>query len=93
MALQSLMDDEGSIRVLKRVSDWPVNNHRDDSDELTVPVMTLGGTEFTYSKRKGKPLSMLVEATRISGAYCTIFQRLNPEGDMLVVDTTLLPGI
>ncbi|WP_421903847.1 methyl-accepting chemotaxis protein [Maridesulfovibrio sp.] len=89
MALQSLLDDEGRVQVLKRVSDWPVNNHRSkDTDELTVPVLTVGGNEFTYSKRKGKPLPMLVEATRISGAYCTIFQRLNPEGDMLVVDTT-----
>lgn len=90
MALETLLNDLGRVKVLKRVSDWPVNNHRvEGTGELTIPVLTVGGKEFIHSKRKGKPLSMLVEATRISGAYCTIFQRLNPEGDMLVVDTTV----
>ncbi len=89
MALQSLMDDEGKVKVLKSVSDWQVDNLRSaDKGEITVPVMTIGGRSLTYADRKGNPLPMLVEATRISGAYCTIFQRLNPEGDMLVVDTT-----
>ena len=89
MALETLMEDLGSVVILKRVSDWPVNNLRAQGvDEVTVPVLTIGKKELTYAKRKGKPLPMLVEATRISGAYCTIFQRMNPEGDMLVVDTT-----
>ncbi|NDV24232.1 methyl-accepting chemotaxis protein [Desulfovibrio sp. JC022] len=89
MALETFMGNLGRVQVLKRVSDWPVNNHRIEGvAELTVPVLTLGNDEFSYAKRKGKPLPMLVKASRISGAYCTVFQRLNPEGDMLVVDTT-----
>ncbi|NDV26333.1 methyl-accepting chemotaxis protein [Desulfovibrio sp. JC010] len=93
MALQALMDDDDRVKVLKRVSDWPVNNLRSaEKGEVTAPVLVIGGRELTYAKRKGKPLPMLVEATKISGAYCTIFQRLNPEGDMLVVDTTASSG-
>ncbi len=93
MALEVLLEDQGRVKVLKRVSDWPVNNRRaSGKEEVTVPVLVIGGRELTYAGSKGKPLPMLVEATRISGAFCTVFQRFNPEGDMLVVDTTAESG-
>ena len=54
MALQSLLDDEGRVQVLKRVSDWPVNNHRSkDTDELTVPVLTVGAMNLPIQSAKG----------------------------------------
>lgn len=89
MALQSLLQDRGRVEVLNSVSRWPVNNHRTEGKtDVTIPVLTIGGKKLVHSERKKNPLPILTEASRISGAYCTIFQRLNPEGDMLVVDTT-----
>ncbi len=93
MALEALLADEGRVMIQKNVTDWPVNNLRSaEKSDITLPVLSIGGNRLTYAQRKGKPLPMLVEATRISGAYCTIFQRINPEGDMLVVDTTVGSG-
>ncbi len=89
MALQTLLHEGGPASVSKKVSDWPVNNHRTEGmTEITVPVMSLAGDRLVYKDRKSNPIPALKEASRISGAYCTIFQRINPEGDMLVVDTT-----
>ncbi|WP_027720717.1 methyl-accepting chemotaxis protein [Maridesulfovibrio zosterae] len=89
MALESLMDDSGTVKVLNTVSTWPVNNHRTEGmTEIIIPVMTFGEHRLTYKKRKKNSLPFLTEAFHISGAYCTIFQRVNTEGDMLVVDTT-----
>lgn len=89
MALQSLLHDGGAVNISKNISDWPVRNHRTEGKtEVTVPILSIGGNKLTYSERKNRPMSLLIEASRISGAFCTVFQRLNPEGDMLVVDTT-----
>ncbi len=93
MALEALLSDEGRVVIQKNVTDWPANNMRStEKSDVTLPVLSIGENKLTYAQRKGKPLSMLVEATRISGAYFTIFQRINPEGDMLVVDTTVASG-
>ncbi|CCO23139.1 methyl-accepting chemotaxis protein [Maridesulfovibrio hydrothermalis] len=89
MALQSFLHDSGTVEISKRTSDWTVDNHRTEGQtRITVPIMTIGGKKLTYAKRKQNPLPLLTKTSRISGAYCTIYQRLNPEGDMLVVDTT-----
>lgn len=89
MALCSILKDDGNAVISANVSTWPVKNPRgDEKTKITVPIMSIGGKRLIYSERKKHHLPVLQEASRISGAYCTIFQRLNPEGDMLVVDTT-----
>lgn len=89
MALQSLLGGGQSVTVSKKVSDWPVNNHRTEGvAEVTLPILSIGDNRLIYKERRAKPITALKEASRISGAYCTIFQRINPEGDMLVVDST-----
>ncbi|WP_320171462.1 methyl-accepting chemotaxis protein [Maridesulfovibrio sp.] len=93
VALQTLLQESGAVEVSKMVSDWPLHNPRgEDETEISVPVMSMGGVKLVYSERKNNPLPVLVEASSISGAYCTVYQRINPEGDMLVVDTTAPEG-
>ncbi|WP_432738650.1 methyl-accepting chemotaxis protein [Maridesulfovibrio sp. FT414] len=89
MALQALLQDRGKVEVSKTTSDWQINDNRVKSrTSVKLPLMTMGGKKLSYAERNGKPLPVLVEASKISGAYCTVLQRMNPEGDMLVVDTT-----
>ncbi|SDK50415.1 methyl-accepting chemotaxis protein WspA [Maridesulfovibrio ferrireducens] len=88
MALQAMIDEGGDIRFLKQESEWSLVNSRVKQKKITVPVLMIGDYSLTYSKRKKESLPLLVNASKISGAYCTVYQRINPEGDMLVVDTT-----
>lgn len=92
MTLQSMLDDSGDIKILEKESEWPIVNPKEKNNIISVPVLMIGDYSLTYDKRKNESLPFLKESSEISGAYCTVYQRLNPKGDMLVVDTTAESG-
>ncbi|SMF33191.1 methyl-accepting chemotaxis protein [Desulfovibrio gilichinskyi] len=92
MSLQSMLDDSGDIRLLEKESTWTIVNPLIKDKIISVPVLMIGDYSLTFDKRKNESLPFLAESSEISGAYCTVYQRLNQTGDMLVVDTTTEAG-
>ncbi len=99
MVFNTLFEDGGEIRVLEKESVWTTINSRSDKATLGLPILMIGNYSMTSAKRKNNPLPLLAEAFSISGAYGTIYQRVNIEGDMVVVDSTtvgnekMAPGV
>ncbi|WP_031484520.1 methyl-accepting chemotaxis protein [Maridesulfovibrio frigidus] len=98
MALDTLFEDGGEVRLLDKESSWTILNPRSEKVDLNLPVLMVGNYSLTSAKRKNNSLPLLLEATSISGAFCAIYQRVNIEGDMIVVDSTavdnkmMIPG-
>ena len=70
---------------------WPcVNQLTQQRTELRLPKLMLGG-QWTSQNEDPKVLSPVVdEVFTTTQDYCTVFQRMNEEGDMLRVATSVL---
>ncbi len=60
--------------------------------QVSVPKMLLGGKWLGQVKDATKPVALVDEVKEVVGAYCTIFIRMNEQGDMLRVATNV-PGL
>ena len=65
------------------------NQFTHQSTNLSLPVMLLGLTRLTPNTDFKVQSPVVDVVTRFSQCYCTIFQRMNEEGDMLRVATTV----
>ena len=66
-----------------------VNQFTQGTAEVTLPQMLIGGTPATQSRSFQTPSPVVDEITRVTGSTVTIFQRMNEQGDMLRVATTV----
>ena len=66
-----------------------VNQFTQATVEVTLPQMLIGGTPATQSRSFQTPSPVVDEITRVTGSTVTIFQRMNEQGDMLRVATTV----
>ncbi len=66
-----------------------VNQYTQGTAEITLPRMLIGGTPATQSRSFQTPSPVVDEITRVTGSTVTIFQRMNEQGDMLRVATTV----
>jgi len=65
------------------------NQFTTQATNVFLPVMMLGQTPFLTNTDFKVPSPVVDVVTRFSQCYCTIFQRMNEEGDMLRVATTV----
>jgi methyl-accepting chemotaxis protein len=67
-----------------------VNQDTKESSEIVAPVMTLGGKPIQMVKDPSIYVPVVENAAKLSRSpYITVFQRINEEGDMLRVATTM----
>ena len=66
-----------------------VNQFTQGTVEVTLPQMLIGGTPAAQSRSFQTPSPVVDEITRVTGSTVTIFQRMNEQGDMLRVATTV----
>lgn len=66
-----------------------VNQLTQGTVEVTLPQMVIGGVPATQSSSFKTPSPVVDEIGRLVGSAVTIFQRMNEQGDMLRVATTL----
>ena len=67
-----------------------VNQFTKESVEIELPQVMIGQQPLEVSTSAGVTLPVVDEISDLVGATCTIFQRMNPEGDMLRVATNVL---
>ncbi len=65
------------------------NQFTHQATNLSLPTMLLGQTRLTPNTEFSTPSPVVDVVTRFSTCYCTVFQRINEEGDMLRVATTV----
>src|SRR5271157_3598409 len=66
-----------------------LNQYTHGTAEVTLPRRLIGGTPATQSRSFQTPSPVVDEITRVTGSTVTIFQRMNEQGDMLRVATTV----
>jgi methyl-accepting chemotaxis protein WspA len=66
-----------------------VNQFTRGPAEVTLPRMLIGGTLATQSRSFQTPSPVVDEITRVISSTVTIFQRMNEQGDMLRVATSV----
>ncbi|MEJ5299544.1 MAG: Cache 3/Cache 2 fusion domain-containing protein [Thermodesulforhabdaceae bacterium] len=57
---------------------------------VTLPKVLLGGSPIPYNVDPGTPTPLVDEVREMIGGTCTIFQRMNDQGDMLRVATNVM---
>lgn len=84
------LNRQGALTLAATQIVWNARNQlTQQASEVSLPVMTMGSTALmpnTDLKVKSPVVDIVTEFTR---GYCTVFQRMNEEGDMLRVATTV----
>ena len=81
---------QGTVRLEPQTTRWKIINQFTKAPlELNLPQMTVGGRPFGSNRDLKKPTPIVDEAEKLTGDKITIFQRVNPQGDLLRVATTV----
>jgi len=83
---------QGAISFDTNQIAWVARNQfTQQATNVSLPLMMLGQTQIAPNTDFKVPSPVVDVVTRFSRCYCTVFQRMNDEGDMLRVATTV-PG-
>lgn len=86
-AAKAIVQDRGGASLSPDVpAQWKVVGANGEAiDTLTLPRMRVGGRWVDEGRMDGKGLPVLETIQGVMGAGATLYQRVNPAGDMLVV--------
>jgi len=81
---------ESKMTATSEAVEWEaVNQFTGARTRLALPQLALGGEAVERNTKADVPSPLVDKVTRITGATCTLFQRMNSAGDMLRVCTTV----
>ncbi len=85
-----LLDQLGPISFAEETVPWKaVNQFTQAATELELPKMLIGGEWVGQNRSLNEPSLLVDEVKKLVDGTCTLFQRMNPEGDMLRVCTNV----
>ncbi|MGV0952363.1 MAG: Cache 3/Cache 2 fusion domain-containing protein, partial [Azonexus sp.] len=85
-----LASQQGPVALSGETVAWPAKNELTGETEThSLPKLTFGDTWLGQNRDPRVATPVVDEAGRLSGAASTLFQRMNPQGDMLRVATTI----
>ncbi|MGD9545957.1 MAG: methyl-accepting chemotaxis protein [Candidatus Krumholzibacteriia bacterium] len=88
---RKLIADAGPIGFTEETVSWQaVDQFTKKSVEVDLPKMAVGDTWLGQHRQPGERTPVVDELQDVQGSTCTIFQRMNPRGDMLRVATNVL---
>ena len=83
----------GTLESSAATQPWTIRDQASGAtrDEV-LPVMetSAGGLTLLPNSDPAKPTPIVDEIHTLTGVHCTIFQRINPQGDMLRIATTVI---
>jgi len=80
----------GGIQITGKTTTWNgVNQFNQAHNVFTVPQWALKGTPLTLDRSFEHPIPVIDDIAKQTNATVTLFQRVNPAGDMLRVATTV----
>ncbi len=84
------LNAQGQIAFGTNEIAWAARNQfTQQATNISLPAMMLGQTQLTPNTDLKTPSPVVDVVTKFAQCYCTIFQRMNEEGDMLRVATTV----
>ena len=87
---QHLLAGAGGVSLAAESVSWmAVNQLSGERTAIRLPKMLVGGQWLGNNPDPAVDTSVVDEVTRLGGESATIFQRMNPHGDMLRVATTV----
>ncbi len=85
-----LLDTEGGIGMSDETTEWTaVNQFTKEASTFKIPKMLIGSTQISQDKSSGNQEAFVDQIQSLVGGTCTVFERMNPEGDMLRVSTNV----
>lgn len=89
-AARHVLAAAGRVSLSEETVTWTaVNQFTTDSQRIQLPKMTIGSQWLGQVKDPAAESLVVDEVTRLIGETATIFQRMNAQGDMLRVATTV----
>jgi methyl-accepting chemotaxis protein len=86
-----LVSQSGGITLGKESVDWQATDQITlQSRTVNLPKLMIGDRWFGQVRTKGEVAALVDNVQRITGEYCTVFQRMNDAGDMLRVATNVV---
>jgi len=88
---RKVLHDTGAVELSAGESvQWnAVNQFTKASQSILIPKMLVGKKWLGMNRDFGEPTAVVDEVKKIMGSTCTIFQRMNEQGDMLRVATNV----
>jgi methyl-accepting chemotaxis protein WspA len=87
---QDLLRREKTLSLSSEKVSWEVTNQfTNETKKVNVPKFLVGGTWLGQNSDPEKATPIVDEVERLVGGTCTIFERINEEGDMLRVATNM----
>ncbi len=88
---RELLTQAGGITLMEEQVRWEAANQYDQQKvTISLPKMCIGKEWLGQNREAGTASPIVDRAQQLVGATCTIFQRMNPDGDMLRVCTNVL---
>jgi methyl-accepting chemotaxis protein len=86
-----VIEESGDIELNDDYTEWKIVNQFTLAEEqLSLPKLTMGSVWLGQNRVQSISTPIVDEITRLVGGTATIFQRINEDGDMLRVATTVL---
>ena len=85
------LNASGEVSFSDEKATWQaVNQFNNRVEEVSLPKMLVGGQWVGQNRAAGEPSLVVDHVKSLVGGTCTIFQRMNPQGDMLRVCTNVM---
>jgi methyl-accepting chemotaxis protein len=90
VAREKLMRN-GGVRLRSDEVTWnAVDQFTQRASVVDLPAFTIGGTTVAQNRDPRTSSPVVDEVAQLVGGACTVFQRMNPQGDMLRIATNVL---
>jgi methyl-accepting chemotaxis protein len=88
---RDLLAREGDMSLAEETILWKaVNQLSRKETDLPLPLMMVGKTALRQNRQKEVESAVVDTVRSLVGGTCTVFQRMNPQGDMLRVSTNVM---
>ena len=88
---QSILSHKGKLSFSSDTINWVATDQNSKlSENVKLPKMTVGGTWFGQNRNKNVQVPIVDEVAKLVGGTCTIFQKMNSQGDMIRIATNVI---
>jgi methyl-accepting chemotaxis protein len=88
---RDIMVRKGNVGVLSETVNWSAKNQvNQNAVNIDLPKLAVGGNWLGQISDRSSYAPIVDDAARLVGNTCTIFQKMNNEGDMLRVATNVI---
>ncbi|MBU0713508.1 Cache 3/Cache 2 fusion domain-containing protein [bacterium] len=85
-----VLDRYGTVKLMQETVAWTViNQYTKEQRDVRLPKMSFGGKWLGQNRDLAVPTPIVDDVKKLVGGTCTIFQRMNTDGDMLRIATNV----